>query len=221
MKTLKTNNEALLELRAAALKMKADFASHEPKPWSFTMTIKNFLKITIAILLITGLTACARNPLGIPDEQWETMTTQEQMEARAKQEEINTQRRIARERERVLAEIREQELAAQRADNLFYAADSDVLQCIYRGGSHEPHGFELLRGERLEVFLTRKSGSTTRIENLLVTFDGMNLSACSGGNCQRTAATSRDYANGVQVQLTDRVQGALVCQTRGSGRQWR
>lgn len=89
--------------------------------------MNRFLFPILALLIMSLLVGCiARYPLGMTEEQWLTLTPEQQHEARMKQAEIDEARRKAREaeqarkaeEERRQAELRRQQEARQHEEDL-------------------------------------------------------------------------------------------------------
>lgn len=96
--------------------------------------------ITLLIGILLTLTACAHYPLGMSEDEWNRLSTEQQLDARKEQAALDQQRALEREKARQEKEAREAELARLQEERDI--ADGMVAQfgtvCI--GGSRCPNG---------------------------------------------------------------------------------
>lgn len=129
-------------------------------------------------LLATILSGCATNPMGLSDQEWNTLPPARQAELRAEQYRIDEERRIRREEETrqrtALAAKQERErlerIEAIRAN----ARYGDVVTVTLHGGTIrddannlpcEPTAFDLVRGEQKQIVVRaqQRRGNYTRV----------------------------------------------------------
>lgn len=184
------------------------------------------LRYLIVLSAVLLLGACATNPLGISDEDWERMSLEERQRAYERQAEINLARA---ERQAAEARIREAEAlqeAARREELRQSALYGDRVQCVIRSGEGylagnwrriESVGFEAIRGIHTEFEMIEHSSSRTRrVGSGFAFFDGITLRLCrtsSGQECTGLAATTRELERGVELRVDANrlVRGTMFC----------
>ncbi len=195
------------------------------------LTFINFFR-TVSWLVLLTLSACGtRYPLGIPEDQWLTMTTEQRLQAQQKQSERD---RAADERSAADARAREAEAARQRVElevRRRQARYGERVQCILSdaqarlGGkmrSIEPVALDVVQGTFAEVNLSEPTGQTVHYRTPgFATFDGQTLSICQNanddpsraGSCVRILGTFADYRRGISQHIDNPrfLQGRLRC----------
>lgn len=184
------------------------------------------LRHLILLCVLFALSACATNPLGINDEDWERMPLEERQRAYERQAEIDLARA---ERQAAEARVREAEAlqeAARREELRQRALYGDRVQCVIRDGEGylganwrriEALGFEAIRGIHTEFEMIEHSGSRTRrIGSGFAFFDGITLRLCrtsSAQGCTGLAATTRELERGLELRVdADRLlRGTMFC----------
>ena len=184
-------------------------------------------RLSLASLIIATLllTACGpRYPLGIPEEQWTSMSLAEQNQARIKQAELDQAQAEARRRE---AAAREAEAAARAAElehARATAAPGERVQCIlrslemYHGGkwrAAEPVGLDLVAGMPVRFDLEARDGYRTGSGT--AHFNGVEVRLCRVNrerDCARFLATSGELRRGVtQSVWAERfLRGRMHCE---------
>ncbi len=192
----------------------------------------NRLKACIAIVILAVLCGCGpRHPLGIPDEQWQSMTLEQQIQARQQQAELDrakAEQRAEEARARAVeAEARKAELERRRQD----ARYGERVQCILSDGQVKlrrewdrihPAALDLVRGYEeefnMEVASDRMRGFTSEGYAL---FDGQTVYICRmpykdvyrQDDCVRITATMREFQRGVEryVNAPDFLRGRIRC----------
>lgn len=197
--------------------------------WAFRMS---------AVLLLAFVLACGpRHPLGIPDDQWQMMTLEEQNIARVRQAELDraaAEERAARARLRAAeAEARKAELEAMRRN----APYGDRVQCVFEGGqaylNRNWHpvstlGLDLVRGYEEEFTMDVASGRYSRMPILgYALYDGQTITLCRlpledtyrPEDCLRLVGTRRELQQGLDsfVSAPDFLRGRLRCDLPPSG----
>ena len=122
----------------------------------------------ILFLFCFVIAGCKTYPLGMSEEEWESLTPQEKMEARAEQARIDEERRrIAAEKEAERLRIEAERRAAYEAminERYTHAHYGDIVrvnvhdgQLMFRGKhyAYEPMSFNLIRGEARELIFHR------------------------------------------------------------------
>lgn len=184
--------------------------------------------LTRAMTCLLGtllLTACATYPLGMSEDEWNRLSSQQQLQARAQQAEID---QAERDRRAEAARLRaEQEQAEQKRyqQALQNAAPGDVVQCVmqsgegYLGGSWRaaaPFGFTLLRDHPQSVQIAEQ-GRPTRNVAAQILYDGANVQICRSNNrdCSNFVATQNQLRHGVtqSIEVNRTVRGQLYCDT--------
>lgn len=178
------------------------------------------LKFTLLIASLISLVACApRYPLGIPEAQWQNMSTEQRFQAQAKQAELD---RAAQDARAADARAREAEAARQQAELEIRRRDArygERLQCIlsdaeaHLGGRWrgvEPVAMDLVLGMRLAFDLAESSSHTVHSRTpFYAEFDGQTISLCrdardAGRNpnaCTRVLGTLADYRRGIDQRV--------------------
>ncbi len=193
-----------------------------------------FISILSALGLpvLLALTACGtRYPLGIPEDQWLVMSTEQRLQAQQTQ---SKQDRAAEERRAADARAREVEAARQQAElewRRSQARYGERVQCILSdaqtrlGGkmrSIEPVALDVVQGAFTEVDLSEPAGQTMRFRTTVFAhFDGQTLSICPGasddpiraGTCIRLLGTIADYRRGLDQHIGEGnfLRGRLRC----------
>lgn len=200
-------------------------------PLNSNHLIVNFLR-TVNLLALLALSACAaRYPLGIPEDQWLGMTTEQRLQAQQKQSE---QDRASDERLAADARAREAQAMRQRTElelRRSQARPGERVQCILAdaqarlGGKMraiEAVAMDVVQGTFAEVALSEPSGQTMRYRTTVYAhFDDQTLSICQdenddplrSGTCARILGTYADYRRGISQRINDPrfLQGRLKC----------
>lgn len=186
----------------------------------------------IALLMLTlGLIACGPyHPMGISDEEWQTLTPEQRMQARELQAEVDKAKAAERaEKARIRAEqeAREQALIEERRANPQYG---ERVQCVLTEGqaklsrkwrSIEPVGVDLVIGEK-QAFdvLHLRDGRTRYSRSGYASFDGQRVNMCLHSNsiptsnqCASLVATTRQFDRGVSQNISskDFLRGKMRC----------
>ncbi|MCC5854130.1 MAG: hypothetical protein JJU10_00420 [Idiomarina sp.] len=190
------------------------------------------LRATFIILCGIGLSACSSNPLGMSDAEWERLSPEQQLEARARQAELDE---AAADRRARIEQAKREEEARARAEYQQRRADArrgDIIQCVIEPAEGylrsswreaEPVAFELLRDYPIEFSVIEKTSSGR--SNSHVTgaayFDGQTVGICRSlgdaqqraQQCSRMIATTNEYFRGIRRTIeVDRVtRGELRC----------
>ncbi|RUO26519.1 hypothetical protein CWE09_07375 [Aliidiomarina minuta] len=187
-----------------------------------THTFK-IITYSLSLILLSMLTACASYPLGMSEDEWESLTSEQQLQARSRQAELDQAERERRAEAARLAAQREQEERAAYEERLQNAAYGEVLQCVvrdaegYLAGSWRPAapaGFTLLRNHPTNVRFTEEGRPTRGIDGQ-ATFDGGSVSLCrpNRNECGTLAGTQNQFRQGVQqvIDIPRLVRGTLYC----------
>lgn len=186
----------------------------------------------ISMLIFFALAGCAASyPLGIPESQWQTMSTEQRFQAQQKQAELD---RAAAEQQAAEAKAREAaavkqtlELETRRRD----ANYGERVQCVFSeaeahlGGkwrSMESLAMDLVQGMEVALNLTETSGRTMRYRTVAYArFDGQTLSLCRDADsdrrnqsaCIRVLGTFADYRRGINQRIDSEryLRGRLRC----------
>lgn len=186
----------------------------------------------ITTLLLFALAGCAASyPLGIPESQWQTMSTEQRFQAQQKQAELDraaAEQRAADARAREAEAVRQTaELDARRRD----AKYGDRVQCVFSdaeahlGGkwrSIEPVALDLVRGMEVALNLTEPSSHRVSYRTpAYARFDGQTLSLCRDADndrrnqsaCVRVLGTFADYRRGIDhhIDSANFLRGRLHC----------
>ncbi|RFA30809.1 hypothetical protein CAI21_04710 [Alkalilimnicola ehrlichii] len=176
-------------------------------------------------LLVLVVAACTtRYPLGMSESEWLSLSPEQQIDAREREERLNleaAQQRAEQARQRAEAERREQEALEQRRRE---AGFGERIQCVLdgaqvRAGSRweeaHPLGLDLIVGETAD-FRILERGSATRGGSGQASFDGQLVELCdrAGRHCEVIAGTSRDFQRGVrrQLEIDGLLRGELRCE---------
>lgn len=195
------------------------------------------IRISVFLLLAATLACGPRHPLGIPDEQWQRMTQEEQIQARTSQAELDraiAEKRAAQARLRAAAaEARKAELEAMRQN----AAFGDRVQCVLDKAQALVHrewhpinsmGVDLVRGFEESFTLEVASGRLARmpIEGF-ARFDGQSVTLCRfpaedafrKDYCARLVGTRRELQQGLHgfISAPEYLRGRLRCDLPPSG----
>ncbi|MEN6585626.1 MAG: hypothetical protein ABFE02_06180 [Sulfuricella sp.] len=188
-------------------------------------------KLTSTIVLL-ALTACAsRYPLGIPEEQWQAMSTAQRLQAQEKHAEL---KRAEAERQAAEARAREAEAERQRAEletRRREARYGERVQCVlsnaeaYLGGkwrSIEPVALDLVQGMEISFNLAEPSGRTVSYRTpAYAYFDGQSVGLCRDADddrrnpstCARVLGTFADYRRGFELRIDAQrfLRGRMRC----------
>ena len=173
-------------------------------------------KVIIASLLALMLGGCGgmlaeRYPLGMTEQEWHALTPAQQLDARERQQQLDMEARAQREaaeQERALIALEEQRLLEQRRASAGYG---ERVQCVVddaqgyiasKWRSVEPAGADLIVGEQVQLFLSRK-GSNQRGTRALISFDGQTVELCDtrGRDCARLVSTTRGFDRGASTRV--------------------
>ncbi|HEY9017274.1 hypothetical protein [Thiomicrospira sp.] len=189
------------------------------------------LRYFMLLLFTLGLMACGPyHPMGISDEEWQTLTPDQRMQAREQQAEVDKARAAERaEKARIRAEkeAREQAIIAERRANPQYG---ERVQCILSAGQAklnrkwrniEPVAVDLVIGESQAIDVRHLRDGRTRYSRTgYASFDGQRVNLCLHSNssptsnyCASLLATTRQFDRGVSqnIQSKDFVRGNLRC----------
>lgn len=177
-----------------------------------------------ALLAAFVLGGCTIYPLGIPEDQWQRMTPEQQHEARmeqARQDEAARERYQLRQQQLLEAQQRERD---EREQRLRQAVPGDVVQCRLDGvqiklgkkkwRAANPLAVELLQGETL-VLVFERSDKTHQRRPATISFDRLSVSLCDAqrSDCTQLVATGRELQRGREVGVsTKTLQARLKCQ---------
>ena len=194
--------------------------------------MRAFTMALCGLLAVLWLSGCApRHPLGIPDEQWQTMSLEQQLQARERQAELDRARAEQRAKE---AQAREAEAARQLAELEQQRRDArygERVQCVLSSAEArlnrqwrpvEPLALDLVRGFELPFELQQSDGRPISHRGRgYALFDGQIVTLCpqSGQHasrpvaCLRLLGTLRDYHSGLDQTLAapDFLRGRLRC----------
>lgn len=164
--------------------------------------------------LIAGITllffsACTMYPLGISEAEWNSMTPQQQLEARNKQADINLKKQQEKER-------KEAQRKAEIQKRYQQAAFGDILNCSVSGGiadfypgwrPYAPQAFSIVRGEDKNITLydNNKGRRTTSFWTEYAE-SGMKLTFCKDkgarrDKCQEIVGTTPSFTGGITQTL--------------------
>lgn len=179
-------------------------------------------KLICLVLLLAGLSGCAtRYPLGIPEEQWVLLTTQQQLNARSQQATLDQASQARREAEARAREAEAIKATAELEQRRRDAGYGERVQCIlesaegYIRGRWEPMrplAMDLVSGYPEELALSDKRNRYQ--QSLYAEFDGQVVRLCrSTYECAEMAATRQQLHRGVSRYLEqDRLlRGTLYC----------
>ncbi|WP_031385432.1 hypothetical protein [Desulfonatronum thiodismutans] len=197
--------------------------------WAFQLSV---------FLLFSVVIACGpRHPLGIPDDQWQVMTLEEQNMARVRQAEMDqaaAEERAAQARLRAAeAEARKAELEAMRRN----AAFGDRVQCVLDQAQARVHrdwhpvetvGLDLVRGFEESFTMEVTSGRLSRMPvEGYARFDGQSVTLCRfpdedvfrQDHCARLVGTRRELQQGLHgfISAPEFLRGRLRCDLPPSG----
>ncbi|EHQ53586.1 hypothetical protein ECTPHS_13018 [Ectothiorhodospira sp. PHS-1] len=187
--------------------------------------------ILVVLALVVFTAGCAtRYPLGIPEEQWVSLSLEEQIRAREAQaalDQAQAERRAAEARAREAQAAREQaELEMRRRE----ARYGERVQCVLTsaegrlGGRWrplEPLAVDLVQGMEMPFqLMTTADGGRYRGQGHAY-FDGTTVSLCSvrgqhdrdPGACARLLGTFEDYRRGLRSEVSSErfIRGQLRC----------
>lgn len=203
-----------------------------------------FLSMPLALLI---LSACgARHPLGISDDQWQTLSTEQRLQAHDKQASLD---RAADERRAAEARAKEAKAAQQQVEldaRRRTASYGERMQCILGdaqarlGGKWrevEPVALDLVQGMDIPLPLAEPASHSIRRQTAAYAhFDGQTIFLCQGAGdtrddretCMRVLDTHADYRRGIDQRidspnfLRGRLRCDLVPTTGASGsRHWK
>ncbi|MBE0468105.1 MAG: hypothetical protein IBX55_01180 [Methyloprofundus sp.] len=186
--------------------------------------MKKFNFIFIWVFLLLSLSGCASNPMGLSDSEWSLLSTEEKIQARKQQAEIDLAKEIERnERLRIQkeAELREIEIMNARRDSASFGERVQcVLRGVYRDYQIEPTPLDMVIGmwDSSDMFYKRNS-SVLNAGEVYGFFDGQTVSICSikdtslsRSNCSNIVGTTRDYKKGLNQAFSIRnISGRAYC----------
>lgn len=177
-----------------------------------------------ALLTAFVLGGCTIYPLGIPEDQWQRMTPEQQHEARmeqARQDEAARERYELRQQQLLEAQQREHD---ERKQRLRQAVPGDVLQCRLdqvqinlgkkKWRTANPLAVELLQGETRDLLLER-SDKTYQRRSATISFDRLTVRLCNvnRSDCAQLVATGRELQRGREVAVSNKtLRARLKCQ---------
>lgn len=183
--------------------------------------IRHFAGALLAVFVLAG---CTIYPLGIPEDQWQRMTPEQQHEARmeqARQDEAARERYELRQQQLLEAQQRERD---EREQRLRRAIPGDVVQCRLdrmqiklgkkKWRAANPLAVELLQGETLDLTFER-TDKTYQSRRATISFDRLSISLCNvhRSDCAQLVATGRELQRGREMTVnTNLLQGRLKCQ---------
>lgn len=196
----------------------------------FNYLIKG-IRSLLLLVMAAGLVACGPyHPLGISDDEWQTLSSEQRMQARSKQVEIDKAKAAERaEKARLRAEeqARQDALVAERRANPQFG---ERVQCVLSSAEAkisskwreiEPIALDLVVGETVAFQAQHlRDGRTRYSRNGYASFDGQRVSLCRHENssvqssqCAGLLATSRQFDKGVsqKIDSPDFVRGQLRC----------
>lgn len=189
------------------------------------------VRYLVLLTLTLGLIACGPyHPMGISDEEWQTLTPAERMQARELQAEVDKARAAERaEKARIRAEqeAREQALIDERRANPKYG---ERVQCVLTAGQSklsskwrviESVAVDLVVGEKQEFDVRHLRDGRTRYSRIgYASFDGQRVNMCLHSNsiptsnqCASLVATTRQFDRGISQNISskDFVRGKMRC----------
>lgn len=115
----------------------------------------------LIILLVLGLllVGCARYPLGMTEDEWNRLSTEQQLEARKEQAKLDQERAITREKARLEREAREAEQARLQEERDIANGMIATFGEVCLGGSRCPD-----RDKRMHIFSLREFAYVDKIE---------------------------------------------------------
>ncbi|ADU66401.1 hypothetical protein Selin_1671 [Desulfurispirillum indicum S5] len=195
--------------------------------------------IAMVVFFTLFLSACGTKlPLGMDEAEWNTLSSQQRLDARAKQAELDQareQRRTAEAQQQAAqTRLRELEAARQLAELEKFRCEArygDRVQCvlheaqIYRSRqwqSVQPIALDVVRGTEVEAAVHQQSERSLRtIDSVFGTFDGQTFTICrdsgsrslSQHNCIRLVGTFEDFRRGINrpVEAPEFLRGKLRC----------
>lgn len=197
--------------------------------WKFDVRNKLLL---LMLFFLFCLPACSPEyPLDIPENEWTTMTGQEQLRAREKQAELEKaeEKRRAAEAEARQAEaikwLKNKEASRKQARY------GDRLQCVLTNAracfwdewrSIEPVALDIVKGMVLQLELSRADEDGFHFsQKVYAGFDGQTLTLCPDKNlvrqndpsCARVLGTFEQYAKGLQkkIHAKEFLRGCIRC----------
>jgi hypothetical protein len=178
------------------------------------------------------LAACGtRHPLGIAEDQWQAMSTEQRLQAQEKQADLD---RAADERRTVEARAREAEAARKQAElesQRRNARYGERLQCVLNDAEAQlfgkwrpiqPLALDLVKGANITLELVDASGHAVRYRTVAhAAFDGQTLSLCRDADderrnlnfCLRVLGTFAGFQRGIhrRVDAERFLRGHLRC----------
>lgn len=177
----------------------------------------SILLVTVVTVMIVG---CANNPLGMSDDEWAQLNSEQQFEARKIQDARDEAARERRAKEKAQQAAEQAQLVDLRRNAPF----GDVVQCTITNAdgyfakewhavqevSIEMHSSEAAR----RVDLLQQDRQNVSIE-LQMGFDGLNVKLCNRNNrdCDVLAGTDAQFRRGIsrQIRVHKVVEGTLFC----------
>lgn len=195
------------------------------------MTAMNgFTKRMLLLLLLIGVSSCGtRYPLGIPEDQWVLMTSQQQLDARNQQAALQQAAHDLRVAEARAREAEALKQAADLAHRLQSAQYGERVQCILdpvelavlgRWKTARPVALDLVLGyaDKIEAF----DYHGRYVQTFYAAFDGQVVRICPTANsiqrhsmveCTDFIATQHQYERGTlrQIDHDGFIRGDLYC----------
>ncbi|MEA3304442.1 MAG: hypothetical protein U9Q15_01600 [Patescibacteria group bacterium] len=150
------------------------------------MKLLKWLRVGVLLVMVLVLSGCGRNPMGIPDKQWESLTPEKQAEYTAQQSKIDARRaeaarkaRLEREKDERIRKKKEQD----RVDALYKNAQYGYIVQVYiqsgqymyrkgKWGTVKDLVCVLVRGETKKITLrVEQKKGYKREENLWLEYD--------------------------------------------------
>ena len=183
------------------------------------------------LVLSLGLMACGPyHPMGISDEEWQTLSPELRMQAREQQVKVDKARAAERaEKARIRAEqeARQQAIVDERRANPQYG---ERVQCVLTNAearlssqwrSIETVAVDLVVGETKSMDVRHLRDGRTRYSRTgYASFDGQRVNMClhahsspSSNQCASLIATTRQFDRGISQNISskDFVRGAMRC----------
>ena len=182
------------------------------------MNVRTLIKTTLVLIVAIGVTGCTMYPLNMGEEEWFSLTADQQLEARYKQAEIDRERnkRQAEEhRRKEIEEARLAELRQKRVDRI-YASNSyrEILQCAISKGWYgdrpgtplAPVAFSIARSERGFVWFNQARGVIGKKFYVEYSDDGNELTICqsvSKYDCAKIGGSRSSFRSRIYIYPTD------------------
>ncbi|MBK1691984.1 LptM family lipoprotein [Ectothiorhodospira mobilis] len=194
--------------------------------------MKRLPALLASLWIAVLLSGCAnRYPLDIPEEQWETMTSEQRLEARRQQAALDQARA---EQRTAQARAREEEAARRRAElevRRQEAGFGERVQCVlsharaHLGGSWQsvqPLALDVVQGMEVGFEIQAVEDDWVRWQDKgYAHFDGTRLTLCPrpdqyqdhAAACAQLVGTTNDYRRGLRGQVEGHrfLRGRLRC----------